>query len=99
MVYFAVAGNLLTFTSAWVFYYAENGVNANVNNYWDAAWWALCSISTVGYGDIVPITVVGRLMGAVLIIVGVTFFLSYLAVLVSVMSTMIAIDDAPDKIT
>ena len=90
LVYFTVTGNFLTFTMAYAFYYFERGINPNVTNYWDAAWWALCTISTVGYGDIVPVTVLGRIIAVFLIIVGVTFFLGFMAVLVSVMSTIIA---------
>ncbi len=97
LVYFAIAGNLLTFSAAYVFYYFETGVNLNVDSYWDATWWALCTISTVGYGDIVPVTNAGRAVGAFLIIVGVTFFLGFMAVLVSVMSTFIAEEQKNSK--
>ena len=90
LVYFTVTGNFLTFTMAYAFYYFERGANPNVTSYWDAAWWALCTISTVGYGDIVPVTTLGRIIAVFLIIVGVTFFLGFMAVLVSVMSTVIA---------
>ena len=89
MIYFTIAGNLLTFSAAYIFYFFEHTINENVSGYLDAAWWALCTVSTVGYGDIVPITTGGRIVGAFLIIVGVTFFLGFMAVLVSVMSTLI----------
>jgi voltage-gated potassium channel len=43
----------------------------------DAAWWAIVTLATVGYGDIVPTTTAGRVVGSALIIFGVTF-LSFL---------------------
>ena len=43
----------------------------------DGMWWALQTLSTVGYGDVVPHTAWGRLVGSVVIVLGVTF-LSFL---------------------
>jgi voltage-gated potassium channel len=83
-----VAGNAITFGMAYVFYLFEHKINTAVDSYWDAAWWAICTVSTVGYGDIVPVTWAGKATGAILIIVGVCFFLSYMAVLVSVVSEL-----------
>ncbi|MDG4813342.1 ion channel [Hydrogenovibrio sp. 3SP14C1] len=40
----------------------------------DGVWYALVTITTVGYGDIVPLTGEGRLFGAALIIIGVILF-------------------------
>ena len=39
----------------------------------DGLWWAVQTLSTVGYGDVVPHSAWGRLLGSVVIIMGVTF--------------------------
>ena len=89
LAYFTVIGNILMFLSAYGFYHFEKELNPQVNTYGDALWWAICTVSTVGYGDIFPITGWGRIIGAFLIIFGVIFFLSFIAALASVMSTLI----------
>lgn len=40
----------------------------------DGYWWGLVTSSTVGYGDLVPKTFIGRFVGSLVIIVGVTWF-------------------------
>jgi voltage-gated potassium channel len=42
-------------------------------NYGLAVWWAIVTLATVGYGDVVPTTVPGRVVGSLVIILGVTF--------------------------
>jgi voltage-gated potassium channel len=39
----------------------------------DGVWWAIVTLGTVGYGDIVPHTPWGRVVGSLVIVVGVTF--------------------------
>jgi voltage-gated potassium channel len=39
----------------------------------DGVWWAIVTLGTVGYGDIVPHTAWGRVVGSVVIVFGVTF--------------------------
>ena len=39
----------------------------------DAMWWALQTLSTVGYGDVVPHTAWGRVLGSLVIVLGITF--------------------------
>jgi voltage-gated potassium channel len=52
-------------------------------DYGTAVWWAIVTIGTVGYGDVVPHTGWGRVVGSVVIIVGVTFIAFLTAVVTS----------------
>jgi voltage-gated potassium channel len=60
--------------SALGMYLAEFGENPNVRSIWDALWWAVVTITTVGYGDVSPATVEGRLAAGVLMVLGIAFF-------------------------
>lgn len=48
----------------------------------DGVWWAIVTVATVGYGDIVPTNPWGRVVGSALIIFGVTF-LTFLTAIVT----------------
>lgn len=53
----------------------EDGVlGANIRTPSDALWWALVTVATVGYGDRYPVTDAGRLVGVVVMLVGVGLF-------------------------
>jgi len=53
-------------------YYAEHHVQpAQFGTIPDAMWWAIITITTVGYGDAVPITVYGKFIGAITALSGV----------------------------
>ena len=45
----------------------------NFPNFGIAVWWAIVTLATVGYGDVVPTTQLGRVVGSAIIILGVTF--------------------------
>ncbi|WP_137225548.1 ion transporter [Shewanella sp. MEBiC00475] len=48
--------------------------NANIQTAEQAIWWALVTISTVGYGDFYPVSTIGHVIGGLVIISGVSFF-------------------------
>ena len=39
-----------------------------------AMWWAVATLTTVGYGDVVPVTVVGKMLGGVVMLLGLAMF-------------------------
>jgi len=58
-----LAGNLIYIIEPETFHTAFEG-----------AWWSLVTMSTVGYGDLFPVTLGGRILGSVVIISGMTMF-------------------------
>jgi voltage-gated potassium channel len=81
--FFVLVGNLLLFSCIGIFYWVESDLNPNVTHLFDAIWWGVSTVTTVGYGDIVPVTTEGRIIGIVLMISGVSFFIGFSAVLFS----------------
>ena len=51
----------------------EDRADSNIKNGEDALWWAVSTVTTVGYGDRYPVTTGGRVLGAVLMTVGIGF--------------------------
>lgn len=65
---------VLQFGSISILYVEENADGANITTASDALWYTLVTISTVGYGDQYPVTNAGRMIGTLIIIVGVGIF-------------------------
>ena len=72
-------GNAVVLVFATAIYFIEKDVNPMLNSYIDALWWSFTTTSTVGYGDIVPVTVLGKLIGIAQMLVGVAIFATYTA--------------------
>jgi voltage-gated potassium channel len=52
----------------------ESDPERNIRSFPDGLWWAVTTVTTVGYGDRFPITPTGRLIGAGVMIVGIGLF-------------------------
>lgn len=55
----------------------ESAPDSNIKTAEDAAWWALTTMTTVGYGDRFPVTSEGRAIAAVLMVAGVGLFTTF----------------------
>lgn len=63
---------LLMIVASVLMYSIENSAQPDVfKNAFDALWWALATLTTVGYGDIYPITVLGKILSAIIAILGI----------------------------
>jgi len=59
----------------------------------DAVWWAVSTITTVGYGDVVPVSAAGRIVGGVLMFVGIASF----AVLTAIAASIIVVREVDEE--
>jgi len=71
LVIFTIASFVLLFLAAVGIYHFENEAQPEVfRSIFDALWWAVATLTTVGYGDIYPITGGGRLFTFGILMVG-----------------------------
>jgi voltage-gated potassium channel len=49
----------------------QDATGANITTLGNALWWATCTVTTVGYGEVYPVTTAGRLVAVVLMVVGI----------------------------
>jgi hypothetical protein len=75
---------VLQFGSLTMLWLEQNTEGANITTASDALWYTIVTISTVGYGDQFPVTDLGRICGAVIIIVGVGIFGTFTGYLATV---------------
>ena len=65
---------VLEFGSLWMLYLESKSPDSNITTASDAIWYVIVTISTVGYGDQYPVPNPGRILGAVIIVLGVAIF-------------------------
>jgi voltage-gated potassium channel len=57
----------------------ETAEKSNIKTGYDALWWSLTTVTTVGYGDHFPVTPKGRIFGGLMMAVGITLYATFTA--------------------
>jgi len=76
----------IVMTAGIALYVLEERINPNVQSLFDGIYWSLITISTVGYGDISPVTDAGRTISMLVIISGIAMISFATSVIVSAFS-------------
>lgn len=69
--FFAAAGLLLLNGVLIVYFYERDAPGANITSIGDSLWWAAVTVSTVGYGDMYPVTWAGRATAVGIMAIGI----------------------------
>lgn len=97
LTYVLSAAVLVSYVGAVAILDAERGAEgSNITNFGDALWWALVSITTVGYGDHFPVTVAGRLVAVGLLLGGIALLGVITAAVASWLVEAVSIEGADE---
>jgi len=77
---FAAAGIIVT-GSFVIFSVESQHPDSQINSMLDAVWWTVSTVTTVGYGDIVPVTETGKIIAIFFMFFGITLLAIFLSVL------------------
>ena len=82
LVYLFVASGLAIIIGTFLMYNLESRAeNTQMKTLLDALWWCIATVTTVGYGDVVPVTSLGRIMAIIYMFFGITLIAVLLAVI------------------
>lgn len=72
-----LTGNLFLVLAVLVVYFLERNQNPQMESLLNAFWWGVATITTVGYGDVVPAGIPGRIIGLILMYTGTVLFIAF----------------------
>lgn len=82
LVAFAGISGMSIIFGAFAIYIAEAGMpDSAINNMYDAMWWSVETITTVAYGDYIPITPLGRIIATFMMFAAIAFLWTFIGIL------------------
>ena len=84
---------MLSVASILVLEFESRSPDANIQTGGDAIWWGIVTITTVGYGDFYPVTLLGRLTGIFVMFAGI----GIIGALASILASLLVSPSTPDR--
>jgi voltage-gated potassium channel len=86
-IYLTVIGNSILFIAVTSVYFLEKDINPLMHTYFDYLWWGVSTTTTIGYGDMLPVTFAGRIIAIGLMYAGAVLFVTFTGVILTVLMT------------
>lgn len=97
-LYTAISACLITYVGALAVLDSERGApDSTITTFPQALWWAFVTVTTVGYGDLTPVTATGRMVAVVLMIGGIAVIGVVTATLASWIVSRVADESADEQ--
>jgi len=84
-IYLTIIGNLVLLSAVSIVYFLERDINPDMTTFFDYLWWGVSTTTTIGYGDILPITTAGRVIAMLLMYTGAVLFVTFTGVILTVL--------------
>jgi voltage-gated potassium channel len=98
LIYTLAGIAMLIYVASLAMYDQERGApGAKIDSFGEALWWAVCTVTTVGYGDRYPITLIGRVIAVLLMVGGISLIGVVTASLASWIVERVAKTDAASQ--
>ena len=88
-----LAGMVLSVASVLVLQFESHDPDANIHTGGDAIWWGIVTLTTVGYGDFFPVTILGRITGLFVMFAGV----GIIGALASILASLLVAPSTPPE--
>jgi len=93
ILFFAITLILIFITSAGIYYFENEAQPENFKSIFHSAWWSIVTLTTVGYGDVYPITLGGRIFTFFVLMIGVGLVTVPAGLVASALSRARALED------
>lgn len=70
ILYLIATAFLMYLASTGIYFFEKDAHEDNFQSIFDAMWWSVVTLTTVGYGDVVPVTLGGRIFTGFLLLIG-----------------------------
>ena len=70
LLFFAVALLMIYFSAVGIYYFEHEAQPEKFASVFHGLWWSICTLTTVGYGDVYPVTTGGKIFTSVVMVVG-----------------------------